>query len=150
MSVEEFVVEELKRLDLLTDEGVAAREDEVALVDAIIDTAKSLSESLTAMELITISRILPRLLMGQPMSALTGEEDEWEAAPTDDDPNQLVNKRCRSVFKSGNSVWDVHAKIFVSPDTGPFVGDESILPVTFPYLPQAQYIKIPAIPKAKK
>lgn len=65
--------------------------------------------------------VLLRLLNGQPLTPLTGEDDEWsDPIPSGD---LLQNVRCSSVFKNRHN-----GKCFDSDESG----DD---PITFPYYP---------------
>jgi hypothetical protein len=74
--------------------------------------------------------ILQRLLCGQPLTPLTGEDDEWYEPFADGDAFQ--NKRCSSVFKTKFSVPHFN----LSPgDAYDIDSKKGIEKITFPYLP---------------
>jgi hypothetical protein len=63
--------------------------------------------------------VLERLMRGLPLSALTGEDDEWHDPMGDG--QMFQNVRCSTVFKNAaGKTWDID-------------GDAD---VTFPYMPQ--------------
>jgi len=79
-----------------------------------------------------------------PISPLTGEDDEWgEKLSRDDDIVQ--NKRDSEVFKdlnTGECFW-IHGKIFKDPDGVTFTSRDSKVPVTFPWTkPEPQIINV--------
>lgn len=78
--------------------------------------------------------IIKRLLDWKPITALTGDDDEW--VNVHDDTYQ--NKRCSSVFKKGkdnSTAYYIDGKVF-SDDGGEtwYTCRESHVPVTFPYV----------------
>lgn len=79
---------------------------------------------------------LHRLLSYKPLTALTGEDDEWEdISQYQDGKKGWQNKRCPEIFKdeNGEAYW-INGKYF-SEDGGHtwFTSKESSVPVTFPY-----------------
>lgn len=70
--------------------------------------------------LAVIIPILMRLLNLQPLSPLTGQEDEWEDLSKDTGSTLLQNRRCSTVFKNGRNSFDIN---------------KPSQPVTFPYTP---------------
>lgn len=84
--------------------------------------------------------IIKRLLAWKPITALTGEDDEWYDVPSyDNGKNTQQNKRCTAVFRDNfdNSTarW-IDGKVF-SDDGGKTWwtrgGGGSAVPVTFPF-----------------
>ena len=72
-----------------------------------------------------------RLAMFKPLSALTGDDDEWH----DIGHGRLQNKRYSAVFKDADGVaYDINGKAF--PDDGEiwYGCKESRVNVTFPYV----------------
>lgn len=77
----------------------------------------------------------------QPLSPLTGADDEW-GEPFDDGVRQ--NKRCFRVFKdAAGNAYDVDGKVF-RENGGPwYTNKESRVLVTFPYVPKTEYVELP-------
>lgn len=74
----------------------------------------------------------------EPISPLTGEDDEWfEYAP-----GHFQNIRCGHVFKDSEGVYDSEGKIFRHKNGACFQSNDSRVPVTFPYTPKREYIDI--------
>ena len=78
--------------------------------------------------------IINRLLDWKPITALTGDDDEWENIHED----TYQNKRCSAVFKKGkdnSTAYYIDGKVF-SDDGGEtwYTCRESRVPVTFPYV----------------
>ena len=85
--------------------------------------------------------LLEKLLRFQPLSPLTGGDDEW------DDVSEICagykcyqNKRCSHVFKEEDGAYDSNGKVFIDKDGGSYTSRDSRVPVTFPYAPKIQYV----------
>lgn len=92
-----------------------------------------------------LNSILPKLMKYQPLSPLTGEDDEWTDVTSFGDDPVLQNKRCYSVFKGKDGkFWHNEAvkyyyeedgeKVFLSPTKRTYI--------TFPYYPKTEIVKI--------
>jgi len=93
---------------------------------------------------------LEKLLRYEPLSPLTGEDDEWMEVGMAHGGDQpfYQNKRCGRVFKDENGAYDIDGIIFwewyTDPETGEkykshFTCKESRVPVEFPYTPKTEY-----------
>ncbi len=84
----------------------------------------------------------------EPITELTGEEDEWDCVSV----GKYKNKRCPKVFKDVSKFfgqpYDAHGIIFwewvtdeVTGDLNKriFVTEESATPIVFPYIPKSEY-----------
>lgn len=76
----------------------------------------------------------------QPVTPLTGDDDEW--VETSFDQGLLQNKRASHVFKQNGEAFDVEGKIFQDPDGYCYTSCESRVPVTFPYTPKREIIYV--------
>jgi hypothetical protein len=75
----------------------------------------------------------------EPLRPLTGEDSEWEKV----DFQTWQNIRCSRVFKkSDGTCFDVEGRIFEKPDGARFTSTSSCTPVTFPYLPKTEVVKL--------
>ncbi|PHE64455.1 hypothetical protein COF68_06350 [Bacillus toyonensis] len=89
-------------------------------------------------------RVFTRLAKQEPLSPLTGEEDEWQE-PFEDGTQR--NKRCGRVFRDNGDNATAHiirAKLFSNDDGKTwYTNRSSSVPVTFPYeVPlEPEYIK---------
>lgn len=77
--------------------------------------------------------IIKRLLAREPITPLTGEDNEWVNVHD----NTYQNKRCSAVFKEGKdnaNAYYIDGKVF-SDDGGKtwFTNKDSSVPVIFPY-----------------
>ena len=71
------------------------------------------------------------------LSPLTGEDNEWMET---DEPGVLQNKRCPSVFKEGDRAYYLNGKVFVDPDGSQWFDHRSSVDITFPCIPNTEYI----------
>lgn len=90
--------------------------------------------------------ILAKVLAYKPLSPLTGAEDEWIDVSEEmgSAKNSLfMNKRCFRVWKTGEGeAYDNEGKVFIDADGYYYTSRESRVPVTFPYTPTQEYIKV--------
>jgi hypothetical protein len=86
--------------------------------------------------------IFAKLAKYEPLTPLTGEDDEW----TEVEPGVFQNKRCCHVFKQNGEAYDIDGKIFRDPDGICFTSKDSRVTVTFPYTPKREYVDVPADP----
>lgn len=83
--------------------------------------------------------LFEKLARFQPLSPLTGSDDEWTEVSTD----LWQNKRCSNVFKDADGVaYDIDGKIFEDADGCRFTNRDSRTPITFPYVPKAEIVKV--------
>lgn len=84
--------------------------------------------------------ILQKLLRWQPLSPLTGEDDEW--IENEDGPFQ--NKRCSRVFKDrkDGQAYDIRGKVFVEHDGVSYTSRDSRVDIQFPYVPKTEYVNV--------
>lgn len=80
---------------------------------------------------------LEKLLRFEPLTPLTGENDEWNEVAD----NLWQNKRCSHVFKTDTEAYDIKGRVFVEPNGASFTSNESKVPVTFPYVPHTEYVQ---------
>ena len=88
--------------------------------------------------------ILKKLLAYEPLTPLTGEDDEWVEVMD----GVFQNKRCSRVFKQADrfdgQAYDINGKVFVEENGAAFTSSDSRVPVTFPYEPKTEYVKVTA------
>lgn len=115
---------------------------------------------------ITIS-IFSKLARFEPLTPLTGEDDEWTEVynsfeafaitEPDDEAREIIdainapkrerlwqNKRCSHVFKDENGAYDSQGRVFREPSGACFTSRDSRVPITFPYTPTVEYVDLPA------
>lgn len=83
--------------------------------------------------------LLEKLLRYEPLTPLTGEDDEWV-----DVGHCFQNKRCSHVLKDyDGKAYDINGKIFKQPDGVCYTGSGSRVAVEFPYMPKSEYVDVP-------
>jgi hypothetical protein len=90
--------------------------------------------------------ILKNVLNFEPVTPLTGEDDEWELINEQMGGREGLyqNKRCSHVFKEDGQAYDSEGRIFYptgQPDLS-YTGASSHVPVTFPYTPTREYVEV--------
>lgn len=94
-----------------------------------------------------LSQLVRELCMQQPVSPLTGEDDEWEEI-TESKEKIFQNKRCGSIFKhEGDKCKYIEAIIFEDEEGHSFAGEvEGIFSAqgikSFPFIPKTFYIDV--------
>ncbi len=85
--------------------------------------------------------ILQKLLQWEPLSPLTGEDDEWGEV---DDDGLYQNKRLSRVFKKGKDgrAYDIDGKVFVEPNGASYTSRDSLVYIEFPYVPKTEYVNV--------
>lgn len=79
--------------------------------------------------------LLERLLRFEPLTPLTGADDEW--CPLDYAPDIVAqNVRCGRVFRRADgTAYDIEGRVFVDPDGDTYTGPGSRVDIEFPYTP---------------
>lgn len=89
---------------------------------------------------------LRRLLRQEPLSPLTGDDDEWiDRSDRGIDNMWWQNKRCTNVFKTRDGrAWYSMAVGFVQPDGSVEFNDRSHGHIEFPYSPVTRHVEVEA------
>lgn len=84
--------------------------------------------------------LLSKILKYEPLTPLTGEDNE--GTPLDYDPDmKFQNKRRSHVFKRADgSAYNSQFYIFQDKDGSCFTNSDSSKDITFPYVPRKEYI----------
>lgn len=86
---------------------------------------------------------LEKLLRYEPLSPLTGDDDEWTDIGEMNGAPMWQNKRCSHVFKDGDGrAYDINGKVFTDPQGCSYTGSGSRVFVTFPYTPTTEYVAV--------
>jgi hypothetical protein len=91
--------------------------------------------------------MVEKLLRFQPLSPLTGAEDEWiPIDPAYRTPRLAEqNRRCSSVFRRDDgTAFDIKGRMFREPDGTTYLDQRSSVDVTFPYEPATEIVDMPA------
>jgi hypothetical protein len=84
--------------------------------------------------------ILQKLLRWEPLSPLTGGDDEW----CEVSDGIFQNKRLSRVFKNGKDgqAYDIRGKVFVEPDGASYTSRDGRVDIEFPYVPKTEYVNV--------
>ena len=138
MSLVDFARAELDRAKLFSKESDYEGMIGSAVMNMIEQFAAEGHSGFSANMAISIFEKLARF---EPLSALTGEPDEW----TEVYKGTFQNKRCARVFKEADGLaYDSNGRVFREPDGSCFSNKDSRVYVTFPYTPTTEYIDRPA------
>lgn len=112
---------------------------------AIIDMMKLFSmEGHSGFSAGMATSIFEKVSRFEPLTPLTGADDEWTDVAERDGKPLFQNKRCSHVFKEGDYAYDINGKVFRDPSGACFTSRDSRVPVTFPYSPKTEYVDVPA------
>jgi len=145
-------VEEMKRLGFLFDDDGYPMEDPDEEFDMNYEMSMGVLELLDVFSQQGHSgfsagyalSILEKVMKFEPITPLTGDDDEWNCINDDRTNNNEIfqNKRCSHVFKENGEAYDIDGKIFVDPDGGSYTSRDSRVPVEFPYTPKRIYMNV--------
>lgn len=83
--------------------------------------------------------IFSRLARFEPLSPLTGADDEWNEVGSD----TWQNRRCPHVFKGKDGIaYDSTAVVFEDPDGCRYTSRDSRRTIEFPYTPKTEIVKV--------
>lgn len=136
-NLEAFAESEMKRAGLYdkdSDYGGMLAEAVMKMVKVFADEGHS---GMSAPMAISIFQKVARF---EPLTPLTGADDEWMEVGDD----TFQNVRCSHVFKKNGKAYDIEGKVFREPDGGCYTSGDSRVPVTFPYTPKTEYVDVPA------
>lgn len=137
MSLQAFAKEELTRAGMFdkdSDYDGMLGEAIMKMIDVFADEGHS---GFSAGMAISAFEKLARF---EPLTPLTGEDDEWNEVGT----GVFQNRRCPHVFKENGEAYDMDGRVFRDPDGSCWTNSESRVPVTFPYIPKREYVDRPA------
>jgi len=148
MSMKDFAKSELDRIGM-TDEDVTGEGMDFNMREHILRMVEEFSEEGHSGSSAGYSLgILKKLLAFEPLTPLTGEDDEWMDVYEENDGTTVYqNKRKSSVFKTHRGAYDIDGKVFwhywTDPDTGKtheltYSSSGCAVPVEFPYTPPSE------------
>lgn len=82
--------------------------------------------------------LFSKLALFKPIGPLTGVDSEWIEVSE----GLLQNCRCSHVFKENGEAYDSNGRVFEEPDGSRFTSSDSRVPVTFPYTPTTEIVKV--------
>jgi hypothetical protein len=137
-AIEGFAVDELKRAGWLDKDGPYNGMLGEAVLNLLREFAR---EGHSGMSAGIAVNLFARLARFEPLTPLTGEDDEWYR-PVEDDPIEQ-NKRCPSVFRGPDGrAYNISGRVFREPDGACFTSGESRVYVSFPYMPTTEYVDV--------
>lgn len=114
--------------------------------DAVMELVQAFADQgHSGMSASLVIGILAKVLAYEPLSPLTGADDEWiDISEEMGGRNTLwQNKRCFRVFKNGDGeAYDNEGRVFIDSDGYAYTSRESRVPVTFPYTPTREYVNV--------
>lgn len=109
------------------------------LIEEVLLVLSTQGHSRASMEVVL--PILVKAIRREPLTPLTGNDDEWENVADISGQELYQNKRYPSVFKDQTGAWDLNGTYY-EDNLGCFRNRHSRKTVTFPYMPTgARYIK---------
>lgn len=142
MALVEYAKSELDRLyrdEEITDYDQAGRDAVIQLVETFANQGHS---GFSANWVLAMAEKLMRF---EPLTPLTGEDDEWTDIAEMNGAPMWQNNRSPRVFKEGDGqAYDIDGKVFVEPDGTSYTSRDSRVYVTFPYTPTTEYVQVEA------
>lgn len=83
------------------------------------------------------TNLMQLLMRGELLCPLFGTDEEWEEIPG---KNFYRNKRLPSVIKKNGKSYDVRGIVYVDKDGNPYLKDDSMIEIEFPYTREIKYI----------
>lgn len=147
MSLYKFAEHELDLIGLTDEDEInsAMRKHILSIIKIFADEGHS---GLSAAYAISV---LDKLLRFEPLTPLTGEDDEWtDVAEMNDGKPLFQNKRCSRIFKDDSGSYDVEGIVFhtweMDEDGNPyqysFTNSDSRVYITFPYVPTTLFEEV--------
>jgi hypothetical protein len=137
MSKVSFAESELRRAGLLdkdSDYDGALGECVLKMIDLFAEQGHSGASARAALDL------FERLGRYEPLTPLTGDDDEWTEVGGD----FFQNKRCPRVFKGDDgAAYDIRGRVFREPSGACFTNRDSRVLVQFPYTPTTEVVDVP-------
>jgi hypothetical protein len=115
------------------------------LKPAVLEIIRVFSEQgHSGMSAAIVTALVEKLMRYEPLSPLTGADDEW--TQVDYGPDIVAqNKRCAHVFKRADgTAYDIEGRVFREPSGACYTGPGSRVDITFPYTPNCEYVDVPS------
>ena len=117
--------------------------DEILIVENILELVRVFAkQNHSGSTAAYVRQILAKLLDFQPLSPLTGEDDEWNKTL---DPKLDQNTRCGRVFRDRETgeAFDIEGKVLQNQYGERFFsrGDSRVL-IEFPYTPKTEVVEV--------
>ena len=136
MSIQEFAKSELERAGWFSTDGFYGGLMGQAVMKMIDDFAKEGHSGMSASIAVDIFKTLANW---EPLTPLTGEDDEWDETGE----GVFQNRRCSRVFKNADGqAYDINGRVFREPNGVTYTSRESRVYVTFPYTPKTEIVDV--------
>jgi len=148
MSFVEHATSEFNRLGWLNGEDEMQKQ----ICENVIEILEVLSsQHHSGSTLPYLMGVLEDCVSFKPIAPLTGEDSEWNEIDEciTGGKKMWQNKRCSSVLKNEESVWDVNGITFIDKHGIGWTNSDSCVPVQFPYTPKTIKMKDNWITKVK-
>lgn len=82
--------------------------------------------------------LVTKLMKYEPITDLTGEDDEWVEVG----PDLFQNRRMGGVFKQNGQAYFIDGKIWRTRSGACYTNFQSRVPVVFPCIPKSEYVDV--------
>lgn len=130
-----FARDELSRAGLFDDDSDYAGKLGNAVLEIVCVFAEQGHSGGSAQGTIAL---LEKLLRFEPLTPLTGEDDEWVEVRE----GLFQNNRCSRIFKENGVSYDIERRVFREPSGTCFTSRDSFVTVTFPYTPTTEIFDV--------
>lgn len=116
-----------------------------ALKGAVLEIVKVFSEQgHSGMSAAMVIAMAEKLMRFEPLTPLSGEDSEWnDVGDFGSSHMRWQNNRCSHVFKRHDGLaYDAEGIVFEDADGARFTARGSHVPVTFPYAPRREVVRI--------
>ena len=129
-----------RELELANAGGTLYGKDLSNAVMALIELFSSQGHS--GVSAPTTISLFSTLAKFEPLSPLTGRDDEWNLVAESPEGKVYQNNRCSTVFKTGDNVYNIEGKVFRDEKGLCYTSRDSRVPVTFPYTPTTVIVDV--------
>lgn len=135
-NIKQFAISELTRIGMYNSDD-EMNQDMCKHILKMVDTFSE--EGHSGFSASYAIGILEKLLRWEPLSPLTGEDDEWMEVGF----GIYQNIRCSHVFKKGKNgrAYDLDGRVFIDQNGCSYGSRDSIVFINFPYTPKTEYIR---------
>lgn len=142
-NLNKHAIAEFKAAGWLDDTGAYVDEMQEALCKHVLELLRVFAdEGHSGSTAPYTVNMFKKLAMFEPLVPLTGEDWEW----TEVGDGVFQNKRCSRVFKQADrfngQAYDLDGRVFREPNGSYYTGRDSMVPVTFPYVPKTEYVDV--------
>lgn len=85
-----------------------------------------------------VTSLVQKLMRFEPLSPLTGTEEEWVEVSA----GIKQNRRCSHVFMENGNAYDSQGRIFREKNGNCFQSRDSRVTIDFPYVPKTEYVDV--------